>query len=316
VRQINEGTVYVQCVESRYATRFTARIPDTLPFHRVTIDAVNIRLLADTSPWDWPDDAADLLKQTLRNNSASDRNIAAVLSGELVVMDDEMAELLLGIVSNSTESDDMRARAAIALGPVLEQTETDGFDDPLPEDLGEAPPITEQSFKKIKAMLRDLYKDQSVPKRVRQHVLEASVRAAADWHAEAIRTAYADADKGWKLTAVFAMRYVRGFEEEILQSLNSSNDEIHYQAIKAAGAHELNEAWPHIQGLLASQTTPRRLLLAAIWAAPYISPEEAGPALVDLSESKDQQIAEAAMEALGEAEVMHSGIDDEDQDYL
>jgi hypothetical protein len=271
-------------------------------------------MLADMFPWDWPEDAAELLKQTLRNKAASDRDIAAMLSGELVVMDDEMAELLLGIVSNSTESDDMRARAAIALGPVLEQTETDGFDDPL--ELGENPPITEQNFKKIKATLHDLYKDESAPKRVRQHVLEASVRASADWHAEAIHTAYAGADPAWKLTAVFAMRYVPGFEEEILQSLNSSNEEIHYQAIKAAGEHELEEAWPHIQALLASQTTPRRLLLAAIGAAPYINPEEAGPALVDLSESKDQEIAETATQAMDEAEGVYSDLDDEDQDFL
>jgi hypothetical protein len=131
-----------------------------------------------------------------------DRDIAAVLSGELVVMDDEMAELLLGIVSESAESDEMRARAAIALGPVLEQTEMDGFDDPFLEDIGENPPISEETFKKIKATLHGLYEDESAPKRVRQHVLEASVRAEADWHAEAIRTAFAGADKDWKLTAV------------------------------------------------------------------------------------------------------------------
>jgi hypothetical protein len=281
-------------------------------------------LLADTSPWEWPDNAADLLKQTLRSGPPSDRRIAAELSGELVVMDDEMAELLLGIVSNSTESDEMRATAAIALGPVLEQTEMDGFDDPFLEDIGENPPITEETFEKIKATLHGLYKatlhglykDESARKLVRRHVLEASVRADADWHAEAIRTAYGGADKDWKLTAVFAMRYVPGFEEEILQSLNSDNEEIHYQAIKAAAAHEVSEAWPHIEGLLASRTTPRRLLLAAISAAAYVSPEEAGPALVDLSISKDEEIAQAAMQAMDEAEGMESAIGEEDQEYL
>lgn len=277
---------------------------------------MNIRLLADAAPWEWPVNAGDLLKQTLRNGVPSDREIAAVLSGELVVMDDEIAELLLGIVSNSAESDEMRARAAIALGPVLEQSDIEGFDDPFLEEIGEKPPITEESFKKIKSTLHDLYKDESVPKRVRRDMLEASVRADADWHTEAICTAYAGADNDWKLTAVFAMRYVPGFEEEILQSLNSSNEEIHYQAIEAAGAREVHEAWQHIQKLLASQTTPRRLLLAAIRAAPYISPDEAGPALVDLSSSTDEEIAETAMEAMNEAEGMDSGMDEEDQDYL
>jgi hypothetical protein len=54
--------------------------------------------------------------------------------------------------------------------------------------------------------------DASVPTDVRRRILEASVRAPQDWHRDAIRAAYASDDDVWRLTAVFCMRSVRGFE--------------------------------------------------------------------------------------------------------
>jgi hypothetical protein len=53
-------------------------------------------------------------------------------------------------------------------------------------------------------------------------VLEASVRAPQDWHLDAIREAYSSTDEAWSLTAVFCMRFVRGFNEQILEALESS----------------------------------------------------------------------------------------------
>jgi hypothetical protein len=61
----------------------------------------------------------------------SDRLIAAGLAADLVVMNDELAGVLLEILRRSGETEPLRARAAISLGPVLEQTDLDGFDDPL-----------------------------------------------------------------------------------------------------------------------------------------------------------------------------------------
>jgi hypothetical protein len=50
--------------------------------------------------------------------------------------------------------------------------------------------------------------------KVRRRVLEASVRAPQDWHQEAIREAYSSGDESWRLTAVFCMRFVRGFKDQ------------------------------------------------------------------------------------------------------
>jgi hypothetical protein len=278
---------------------------------------VKLREIADTPPWEWPSDAGDTFKSFLRNRNApdSDRILAAELAGEIVAMDDEIAGLLLGIIKDPAESDKLRAQSAVALGPVLEQTDTDRFDDDiLPEEYREEPPITEESFEQIKSTLHDVYKDESMPKLVRRRALEASVRADSDWHAGAIRKAYANPDEEWKLTAVFAMQYVPGFDREILEALSSPNKDIHYEAIHAAGNRELSEAWPHIKGLLQSSGTPKQLLLCAIGASPNVNPGEAGPALIDLSESEDEEIAEAAQEAMMEADSMRHGGEDEEWD--
>jgi hypothetical protein len=52
----------------------------------------------------------------------------------------------------------LRAKAAISLGPVLEQAETDGFEDP--DDV----PITERTFRNIQDSLEKIYLDNSTPK--------------------------------------------------------------------------------------------------------------------------------------------------------
>jgi len=77
--------------------------------------------------------------------------------------------------------------------------------------------------------------DVEVPKNVRRRILEASLRAPQDWHQDAIRAAYSSDDEDWNLTAVFSMRWVRGFDDQILEALDSDNQHVHYQAVLAAG---------------------------------------------------------------------------------
>src|SRR5664279_4316468 len=87
--------------------------------HGVLMD---LKTLMDTPPWDWPEDAGDLLLETLIDNQAcgSDRLIAAELAGDSPVMNDELAKALLAIVGTRDDTDELRAQAAISLGPVLE----------------------------------------------------------------------------------------------------------------------------------------------------------------------------------------------------
>jgi hypothetical protein len=104
------------------------------------------------------------------------------------------------------------------------------------------------------------------------------------------------------LTAVFSMRWVRGFEEQILAALKSADPDIHYEAVRAAGNWELDAAWSHVVGLVNDPHTPKRILLAAIGATGSIRPAEATEVLLDLGDSDDEDIAEAADEAMMMAE--------------
>jgi HEAT repeats len=241
----------------------------------------------------------------------SDRQLAIELAGDMTVVDNEICGLLIAILIDQTEPELLRSRAAISLGPVLEQTDTSGFDDPFDD-----PPITPEMFEHIKQTLEAVYRDEATPKLVRRRALEASVRAMQDWHADALRAQYASSDREWKLTAVFGMRYVPGLEKEVLEALNNPDEEIHNEAVQAAGEREIAEAWPHIAALLKSSKTPKPLLLAAIEASAWINPVDAGPALVDLVDSDDEEIAEAANDAMMEAESAKTGKNpyEEDED--
>lgn len=208
-------------------------------------------------------------------------------------MDGEMAGLLAAIVLSPDEPEEIRAAAAISLGPILEQTSIEGFDDDTA-----SPAISEDMFQRIQETLRTTYFQEQAPKLVRRRALEASVRAPADWHCDAIRTAYASDDEEWSLTAVFGMRWVQGFDAQILEALENSNADIHYEAVRAAGAHEVRAAWPHVRALITSERTGKELRLTAIEAAAGMAPPEDIHILHELADSDDEEIAEAANEAL------------------
>jgi hypothetical protein len=272
---------------------------------------VDLDILVDTPPWEWPANTGEFLVTTLRDQriATSRRTIAAQLAGDLVVMNDEIATLLAAIVRSQDEPEELRAKAAISLGPVLEETDIEGFDDPISE-----PSIEEKTFDLIQETLRQIYNDERAPKLVRRRVLEASVRAPQNWHEDAIRAAYSRDDEDWKLTATFCMRYVRGFDDQILEMLENPNPDIHYEAVLAAGASELDLAWPHVAALIAFENIEKRLLLAAIEAAASIRPLEAAELLGDLAGSEDEEIAEAVSEALSMARGHSGEFDDEDED--
>ena len=267
---------------------------------------MDLKTLKDTPPWDWPEGAGKMFLEILRDDQAdeSDRLLAAELAGDFTVINDDLVDALLSILLSGVESEELRCKAVISLGPALEHAETDGFEDP--SDV----PITEQTFHMIQESLRQLYMDANVPKNVRRWILEASVRAPQDWHQDAVRAAYSSDDEDWKLTAVFSMRFVRGFGDQILEALESADPDVHYEAVCAAGNWEVDAAWPHITTLVTSKETEKPLLLAAIDAVASIRPREAGGILVDLTDSDDEDIAEAAYEAMAMAE----GVSDEEYD--
>jgi hypothetical protein len=269
---------------------------------------MNLRTLREMPPWEWPEGAAKLFLSILRDDKAkeSDRLVAAELAGDYTVINDELAHALLSIVGNSQGPEELRGQAAISLGPALEQADTYGFEDA--DDIL----ISEDTFRSVQEELRNLYMDLDIPKEVRRRILEASARAPQSWHENAVRAAYSSKDEDWKLTAVFCMQFIRGFDDQILESLDSKNPDIHYEAVCAAGNWGVDAAWPHIAALVGSEKTDKDLLLAAIEAVAIIRPEEASDILVDLTDSEDEEIVDAVHEAMAMAEPW--GDEDEEDD--
>jgi hypothetical protein len=267
---------------------------------------MDLKALKDTPPWDWPDGTAEKLLSILHDEQAPepDRVLASEMAGDFTVVNDELVDALLTVLRSSGESELARARAAISLGPVLEYADTEGFDN------GGDLPISERTFRRIQESLRELYMDAQTPREVRRRILEASVRAPRDWHQNAVCAAYASDDDAWKLTAVFCMRFVRGFDEQIVKELDNRNADIRLEAFLAAGNWGVEAAWPHVAALINSDGTPKPLLLAAIEAVPSIRPQEASEVLSGLTESGDEDIVDAVYEALAMAE----GSSGEDED--
>lgn len=268
---------------------------------------MSISDLKDLPPWDWPSNADKSILDVLCDPNAADaeRCMAAGMAGDATVVNDELANALLVIIGNEIETDALRGRAATALGPVLEWGFIEDFDDM--SDI----PISESMFNRIQQAFYQLYQKENLPKYVRRRILEASVRAPQEWHRDALRHAYSQDDVAWRLTAVFCMQFIRGFDKQILESLSGENPDIIYEAVCGAGNWEIKAAWPQIAAMVASEDTEKDLLLAAIEAAALIRPDEAFQFLGDLLKSDDEDIVDAVQEALALAGALWDADDDE-----
>ena len=271
---------------------------------------MDFQTLNETPPFDWPKDTDKKILEALRDDQAdhADRLLAADLAGCCVVVNDELAIALLSIVESPEEEERLRTQAAMSLGPILQYADEEGFD-----DLSNAR-ITENAFQKIRQSLQRLYRSAENPKEVRRRILETSVRSQQDWHREAIRKLYLSDDEDWKLTAVFCMGWVAGFDDQIVEALACENPAIQREAVWAAGEWELDEAWPYVVRLVNAEDTEKSLLLAVISAVGSIRPQEAGVVLDHLIDDKDEEIRGAVSEAI--AMGLEPLDDDEDDDEL
>ena len=255
---------------------------------------MKLNQLTNIPAWEWPDGADDFLLDVLRDakTSRDDRITAAELAGDYVVVNDDIARTLLSIAVERSTDEELRCIAAISLGPALEDAammDPDDSDDSV---------ISESVFEGLKRGLRKIYMDGDASEAVRRSVLEASVRAPEDWHREAVRGAYANGSAAWKLTAVFCMRFIEGFDDEIAESLASDDRQILREAVLAAGNWEITAAWPIVRELMADPNADKSLRIAAIEAAPGVDQLAASELLIELAASADEDIADAASESL------------------
>jgi hypothetical protein len=274
--------------------------------------------LAARLPHDWPSDVDAEILATLKDREALpfDRLLATELAGDLIVMNDSLAEELLRILGSQDEPETLRGQAAISFGAALEEAHLEGIDDRY------SPCVSGPMLNRAREALRSHYRDPGVPKEVRRRALEASVRAPEPWNAGAVRAAYRDSDREWRLTAVFCMRFVEGFDEGIVEALESDDPDILYQAVLAAGGWGVPDAWPFVRRMVLTAASggvllpddpdaDRSLLVAAMDAVASIRPLEAAETLSGIIDSDDEDLSEAAPDALE----MVQGSWDEDEDF-
>lgn len=217
-----------------------------------------------------------------------------------MLMNDEIARAYLDIIV-SDAAEPARADAIVGLGPVIEEAGIDYLDDDVEfeesPELG--PPVTREMFDEIVEKIRAIYTDESQPKLLRRRALEVLVRDPQDWLAQEIRKHYNSSDLDWKLTAVFAMGYITGFEDEIAATVRNAQEPILYEAVRAAGSMEVSAAAGRIRELAQSDTADRETRIVAIEALPFVD-DDAEELLQELIGSDDEEIAEAAELALDE----------------
>ncbi|MCA9670559.1 MAG: hypothetical protein KC503_33415 [Myxococcales bacterium] len=257
---------------------------------------IDLDLLQQTDPIEWPETATEALIAVLGTPTERDDD-ELMLAAQLVtvggVLNDVTAAALCALLDDEGLADEVRAQAALALGPALQE-----FDEEGEWDFGEDAVLSVETFRLACDTLMEIFADEDQPPLLRRRALEAAVRAPQDWHAEAIANAFAHDDHDWQLTAVFCMRWVPGFETEILEALDSESDLLRGEALLAAGAWEIEAAWPVIEALLVAEDTEKDLRLAAIEAAVGMPTDDADAIFAELVDHHDEEIAAAAADAM------------------
>ena len=271
--------------------------------------ALQLEMLAGLGSWERPDNSQDVVLEGLGHQDKVLRLNALEIAGE--ELDPDLTEVIVRLLKTDPE-DVVRATAAIALGPALEMMSTEeDWEEPELEDL----PMSVDRFQDVERRLEKIYRDANEPKLVRRRALEAAVRSPRDWQRGVIRSAWASEDPEWQLTAVFCMGCVAGFEDQILEALESDSSELKTEAVRAAGAMGLKSAGRVLAYLAGADDTPREMRLAAIEALGTTPTPESADVLDLLLLSDDEEISELAQAAFDELAIWQHINDHGDDDF-
>lgn len=222
------------------------------------------------------------------------------------VTDDAGAERMLELLTDPQLDPEVRAEAAINLGPGLETCHNR-------ESFGDSGVFFSQDvFEQIDETFRKLFEDDSAPDPIRRRVLEAGVRCPRPWHEEAIREAFDSDRPEWRQTALFGMGYVSGFDDDILEVLRDDtvSDDLLRVAARAAGKRALEDAEPIIRRLAVDGDADLGVRLPAIEALTRFDDEECERALERLSNHPNQHIARLAHWAAKQWQTLHGSTDE------
>lgn len=248
----------------------------------------------------------DLDYQALGNLSITDDNSEVRVKAIEALWADESLEWLTKLIdlAETDESADVRASAASELGRFIL--------------MGEYGDIPENQANRAQDVAIGILNDPSEDVDVRRRALEAISNSSLDFVAEAIREAYESDERLMRVSAVFAMgrSYDDQWDETVLREMHNDDPEIRYEAARAAGELELEEAVTLLGQL--SVVDEREIRLVAIWSLGEIGGSQAVRLLSalgeDAKEAEDEDLLEAVEDALGYASMSGADFDFDLQD--
>jgi HEAT repeat protein len=200
---------------------------------------------------------------------------------------------LIGPLTRCLERDtdlNVRAAAALSLGRFLL--------------LGEFDQIDSSATQRVENALLTAYYAPDQDALVRRRVLEALANSSHDELPDMILEAYEEDEDILSVGAVFAMGRSADprWNRFVLDELGSSDSTMLFEAVRASGELEIEEALPDLLRLLGEEDVEIRD--AAVWALGRIGGREARRALKACCASDDEDLAEAAEDALAELDFM------------
>lgn len=222
-------------------------------------------------------------------------------SGIELLWINESLELLSRLIdlAENDESVDVRAAAVSDIGRFIL--------------LGEYEEIPESDATRAQDVAIGLLNDMTEDIQVRRRALEAISNSSLDFVSEAIKEAYESDERLMRVSAIFAMgrSYDEQWNETVLRELRNDDSEIRYEAARAAGELEIEEAVT-LLGQLAV-VDEREIKQVAIWSLGEIGGNHAMRLLSalaeDAEEAEDEDLQEAIEDAIGYASMVGSDID-------
>lgn len=162
--------------------------------------------------------------------------------------------------------------------------------------LGEYGDIPDEVAKEAQLLTLRIHKDGSEPLEARRRALEALSNSSHPEVERLIRKAYADGNHDLKISAIFAMGRTcsKVWRDILMEELDSSDNELVYEAVTACGQIQLQESVRRVGQLVTSED--REIQLAAIWALGEIGGKHAFDILTSLEEIVDDEEASAVVD--------------------
>lgn len=194
----------------------------------------------------------------------------------------------------SDESPNVRARGLVGLGKFIL--------------LGEYEEIPESLAIEAQDLAVAMHEDNAQPLEVRRRALEALSNSSHGKKNKLIHDAYHSSEHLLKVSAVFAMGRTcdERWQDILLDELDSSDNEIVYEAVRACGEIQLASSVRQIGELLLGDD--REIQMMAIWALGEIGGKQSLDILSTLQENtEDEDILELIDEALDVASFSLTG---------